>query len=67
MWWFGVCRNQENAAGRRLPGLAPIHLDAKGLSVENRAGLPAALSALPERQLMFPLSMCYPEPTKKAA
>ncbi len=57
----------ETAPGRRLPALAPIHLDAKGLSVESITGLPAALEALPPRQLMFPLSMCYPEPTRQAA
>jgi hypothetical protein len=53
--------------GRRLVALAPLHLSAKGLSVETITGLPAALEALPPRQLMFPLSMCYPEPTRQAA
>jgi hypothetical protein len=57
----------QRAAGRRLAVLAPIYRDAKGLSVEDVTGLPAALSELPERQLMFPLSMCYPEPTRQAA
>jgi transposase InsO family protein len=57
----------ETARGRRLPGLTPIRLDAKGLNVENITGLPAALAALPERQLMFPLSMYDPEPTRTAA
>lgn len=57
----------ETASGRRLPALAPSHLDAKGLNIEDITGLPAALSALPEHQLMFPLSMCDPEATRKAA
>lgn len=56
----------ESAAGRRLVGLAPVVRSAKGLSVEALTGLPAALSGLPERQLMFPLSMCDPEPTLQA-
>lgn len=57
----------QSAAGRRLVALAPVYRDAKGLSVEDVTGLPAALSELPSRQLMFPLSMCYPEPTRQAA
>ena len=57
----------QSAAGRRLAALAPVYRDAKGLSVEDLTGLPAALSELPERQLTFPLSMCYPEPTGQAA
>ena len=57
----------ETERGRRLVALAPIDLDAKGLSVEDITGLPAALSGLPARQLMFPLSMCDPEPTLQAA
>ena len=46
--------------GRRLPELTPVHLDAQGLSVEDLAGLPTAWEDLPARQLMLPLSMCYP-------
>ncbi len=57
----------ETTAARRLRALAPVVRAAKGLSVTDLMGLPAALSALPERQLMFPLSMCYPEPTRQAA
>jgi hypothetical protein len=57
----------ESAAGRRLPRLAAVVRCAKGLRVEDLTGLPAALSELPVRQLMFPLSMCYPEPTLQAA
>ena len=48
--------------GRRLPELAPVYLDAKGLSVQDLTGLPAALDDLPMRQLMLPLSMCYSQP-----
>jgi Homeodomain-like domain-containing protein/integrase-like protein len=57
----------ESIAGRRLPALAAVQRDAKGLSVADLTGLPAALSGLPPRQLMFPLSMCDPEPTRQAA
>jgi len=57
----------QSAAGRRLAALAPVYRDAKGLSLEDLTGLPVALSELPEHQLMFPLSMCYPEPTRQAA
>jgi hypothetical protein len=57
----------QSAASRHLAALAPIYRDAKGRSVEDLTGLPAALSELPVRQLMFPLSMCYPEPTLQAA
>lgn len=63
---FSQVRSQTTA-GRRQVALAPVYRDAKGLSVEDLTGLPAALSELPERQLMFPLSMCYPEPTRQAA
>ena len=63
---FSQVRSQT-AAGRRLAALAPVYRDAKRLSVEDLTGLPAALSELPERQLMLPLSMCYPEPTRQAA
>jgi hypothetical protein len=48
--------------GRCLPELASVHLDAKGLSIEELTGLPTALEDLPARQLMLPLSMCYPQP-----
>lgn len=50
-------------SSQRLPELAPIHLVAQGLSVEELAGLPATLADLPIRQLMFPLLMCYPQST----
>jgi Homeodomain-like domain/Integrase core domain len=56
----------QTTAGRQQAALAPVQRHAKGLSVAALTGLPAALSALPERQLMFPLSMCDPEPTRKA-
>ena len=52
----------ETKRGKRQPDLPPVHLDAKGLSVEEITGLPAALEDLPVRQLMLPLSMCYPQP-----
>jgi hypothetical protein len=57
----------ETSAARRLAALAPLVRVAKGLSLADLTGLPAALSVLPERQLMFPLSLCYPEPTRQAA
>jgi hypothetical protein len=57
----------QSAAGGHLAALAPIYREAKGLSVEDLTGLPAALSDLPVRQLMFPLSMCDPERTLQAA
>jgi hypothetical protein len=47
------------------PELPPVRLDAKGLSVEELTGLPAALEALPVRQLMLPLSMCYSHPVSQ--
>jgi len=47
--------------GKRQPELPPVRLDAKGLSVEEITGLPAAQEDLPMRQLMLPLSMCYPQ------
>jgi hypothetical protein len=47
---------------KRQPELPPARLDAKGLSVEEITGLLAALEDLPVRQLMLPLSMCYPQP-----
>jgi hypothetical protein len=49
------------------PELPPARLDAKGLSVEEITGLPAALEDLPVRQLMLPLSMCYPQPVTQGA
>ena len=52
----------ETKRGRRLPELPPVSLDAKGLSVEDLTGLPVALEDMPARQLMLPLSMCYPQP-----
>jgi hypothetical protein len=52
----------KDKRGRRLPELAPVHLDAHGLSVEDLTGLPVALEDLPARQLMLPLSICCPNP-----
>ncbi|HBY97697.1 MAG: helix-turn-helix domain-containing protein [Ardenticatenaceae bacterium] len=46
----------------RPPELSPVRLGAKGLSVEDITGVPAALDDLPRRQLMLPLSMCGPHP-----
>jgi hypothetical protein len=57
----------ETKRGRRLPELPPVSLDAQGLSVEDLTGLPAALGDLPPRQLMLPLSMCYPQPILQGA
>jgi hypothetical protein len=51
----------ETKHGKCQPELPPARLDAKGLSVEKITGLPAALEDLPVRQLMLPLSMCYPQ------
>lgn len=51
--------------GQRLPDLPPVHRDAKGLSVEEITRLPMALEDLPMRQLMLPLSMCYPQTTSQ--
>ncbi len=48
--------------GQRLPDLPPVRRDARGLSVEEITGLPTALEDLPVRQLVLPLSMCYPQP-----
>jgi hypothetical protein len=53
--------------GKRQPELPPVRLDAKGLSVEEITGLPAALEDLPGRQLMLPLSMCHPQPVSQGA
>ena len=47
--------------GQRQPEPTPVRLDAKKLD-EVITGLPAALEDLPMRQLMLPLSMCYPQP-----
>lgn len=55
----------ETKRGKRQLDLSPVHLDAKGLSVEDITGLPAALDDLPMRQLMLPLSMCYPQPVSQ--
>ena len=51
--------------GKRQPELSPVRLEAKGLSVEEITGLPAALKDLPVRQLMLPLSMCCPQPISR--
>jgi hypothetical protein len=48
--------------GQRLPDLPPVRRTAKGLSIEEITGLPTALEDLPVRQLVLPLSMCYPQP-----
>ena len=48
--------------GQCQPEVLPARLDAKRLGVEEITGLPAALEDLPMRQLMLPLSMCYPQP-----
>jgi hypothetical protein len=48
--------------GQRLPDLLPVRREAKDLGVEAITGSPAALEDLPVRQLMLPLSMCYPQP-----
>jgi len=53
----------KSKRGQRLPDLPAVRLDAKGLGVEEITGLPVALEDLPVRQLMLPLSMCYPQPT----
>jgi len=51
----------ETKRGKRHSDLPLVHLDAKGLSVEEITGLPVALGDLPMRQLMLPLSMCCPQ------
>jgi hypothetical protein len=55
----------ETKRGKRHPDLSPVRLDAKGLSVQDITGLPVALDDLPVRQLMLPLSMCYPQPVSQ--
>jgi hypothetical protein len=55
----------KSKRGQRLPDLPAARLDAKGLSVEEITGLPVALEDLPVRQLMLPLSMCYPQPASQ--
>ena len=40
-------------------------MDAKGLSAQDITRLPGALDDLPVRQLMLPLSMCYPQPVSQ--
>jgi len=55
----------KSKRGQRLPDLPPVRRDAKGLSVEEITGLPVALEDLPVRQLMLPLSMCYPQPASQ--
>ena len=55
----------ETKRGQRHPDLSPVRLDAKGLSVQDITGLPVALDDLPVRQLMLPLSMCYPQPVSQ--
>ena len=51
--------------GKPLPELPAARLEAKGLSLEEITGLPTALEDLPVRQLMLPLSMCYPQPVSQ--
>jgi hypothetical protein len=53
--------------GKHLPELPATRLEAKGLSVQEITGLPTALGDLPVRQLMLPLSMCYPQPVSQGA
>ncbi len=53
--------------GHHWPELPPVCLDAQGLSVEDLTGLPAVLEDLPARQLMLPLSICYPQPILQGA
>lgn len=55
----------KSKRGQRQSELLPVSLDAKGLSVEQIAGLPVALKDLPVRQLMLPLSMCDPQPVSR--
>jgi len=57
----------ESKRGKPQPDLPPLRLDAKGLGVEEITELPAALDDLPVRQLMLPLSMCYPQPISQGA
>lgn len=57
----------ETKRGKRQPDLPELRLDAKGLGVADITGLPAALDDLPVRQLMLPLSMCYPQPVSQEA
>jgi hypothetical protein len=51
----------ETKRGLRRPELAPVSLDAQGLTVEALTGLPTALEELPVCQLMLLLLMCYPQ------
>lgn len=57
----------ETKRGHRLPELPPVRRNAQGLTVEGLTGLPAVLEELPVRQLMLPLSMCYPQPVTQGA
>lgn len=57
----------ETTRGKRQPDLPPVHVDAKGLSIEDITGLPVALDDLPVRQLILPSSMCYPQPVSQRA
>ena len=42
---------------RRRPELLPVRRKAHGLGVEDLTSLPEGLQSLPQRQLMFPLSV----------
>jgi hypothetical protein len=57
----------ETRRGQCPPDLPAVRLEAKGLSVQEITGLPAALEDLPVRQLMLPLLMCYPQPVSQGA
>jgi hypothetical protein len=61
---FVFTQVRAEAKQRRLPELLPVRRKAQGLEVEDLTGLPKALQSLPQRQLMFPLLMCYPSPSK---
>jgi len=60
---FVFTQVRAEAKQRRLPELLPVRRKAHGLAVEDLTGLPTALQSLPQRQLMFPLLMCYPSPS----
>ncbi len=57
---FVFAQIRSESRQRRLPELRPIRRKTHGLGAEELTQLPAALQSLPQRQLMFPLLMCYP-------
>ncbi len=57
----------DSKHGRPLPELPSVTLPAQGLSVKDLTKLPLAQDDLPMRQLMLPLSMCYPSLACKGA